>query len=221
MDYKGLAWKIKPEYGDCDEDVKKFLSKFYELDHPTKILEVGANQEFAADILVDNGWTDVTGVDLFDRENRGYKHIAGDFVHLAESGELKDFDVVFSLSAIEHFGLEVYKASGREAPWDVDYDSKAMGAIKKVLKPGGTAYITVPYGKEHTVSLGHWRAYDRTTLRDRIENGFEVMERSFFLSAQAAGIGDPPMDVSIEQADSYDVGSYPHVTAFLKLRKPC
>lgn len=77
LDIHGNPWSIHPEYGDCDEDVRKFLSRWNE-PKDSQVLEVGANQEWSANILTDNGWRFVSGVDLFEgREGHNYIHWVG------------------------------------------------------------------------------------------------------------------------------------------------
>lgn len=149
----------------------------------------------------------------------------GDFLKIKAFGEglwkWGELDAIWSLSAIEHFGLGVYAKSGMDNVRDADYDIEAMMKIGDMLKPGGHAYITVPYGKQFFVCDGHWRSYCRESIKERIVQDFRVLERSFFLSAGAAGIGEPPMEVAGDVADSYDcAGHAPHVTVFLKLEKP-
>jgi SAM-dependent methyltransferase len=79
------------------------------------------------------------------------------------------FDQVISISTIEHIGL----ACGIN---DKDGDSKTMQEISRMLKQGGSAIITVPYGKgrkpEH-------RLYDRGSLA-KLGLRFSVAKKEFY-----------------------------------------
>jgi len=70
------------------------------------------------------------------------------------------FDLVIGISTIEH----------------IDGDMKAMQEISRVLKKGGSAVITVPYGKgkkpEH-------RIYDRNAL-SRLAAGLSTAKKEFY-----------------------------------------
>jgi SAM-dependent methyltransferase len=70
------------------------------------------------------------------------------------------FDQVISISTIEH----------------IDGDMKAMQEISRILKRGGSAVITVPYGKgkkpEH-------RIYDRDAL-SKLAAGLSIVKKEFY-----------------------------------------
>jgi SAM-dependent methyltransferase len=79
------------------------------------------------------------------------------------------FDQVISISTMEHIGL----ACGID---DENGDAKAMKEIFRMLKKGGSAIITVPYGKggrpEH-------RVYDRRSLA-KLAGRFSVAKKEFY-----------------------------------------
>ena len=101
------------------------------------------------------------------------------------------FDIIIALSSIEHFGLQVYN----DLVDDLDYDVKAMAKIYDWLKPGGVAYITLPYGKtmlvgridglykEHPNDKWEWRIYNKEHLQKRIIQKFHVDSIEYFFSA--------------------------------------
>lgn len=208
----GHRYKVQ----DCDTMI--FLNHFAEDFLPTrsntiKVLEVGANEEDAARILTSVG-VDVLAIDL--REESGYiternhQRIIGDFVQMAFYLS-RDFDVIYSTSAVEHFGLPVYGSPKIEC-----YDQIAMSWMHGLLKPGGICYITVPYGKEFQ-DEGDWRVYDETSLQQRIIGEFAVEKKIYFLSG---GCCCPDRDLIVEEKDANAYsGRPPHVTVFLKLRK--
>jgi SAM-dependent methyltransferase len=67
------------------------------------------------------------------------------------------FDLVWCISALEHFGMDnsIYT---REFALDKEMDMKALEEMMRVLQPGGTLYISVPFGKSE--DHGWHRNYD-------------------------------------------------------------
>ncbi len=94
-----------------------------------------------------------------------------------------------------------------------------MGAIWSLLRPNGTCYLTVPYGKEYIVHGKDWRVYHAASLQERIIQDFKVEQKIFFKSAHAACPDDGEAIPLVEEnvANDYD-GSPPHLTIFIKLR---
>lgn len=219
---KQVKLVIDPKYGDQDNDTLMVLSHF-EVLPGGRVLEVGANDEDVARILTDNGLA-VTGVDLRP-DNRSqfplsYARLEGDFVVLASS--LRGcFDAAVSTSALEHFGLGTYGTF--EKTEDPDYDTKAVAAVRNLLKPDGVFHLTVPYGSRFVNGNRDWRVYDRDALARRILKPFGgwVEEQLFFKSAECScpDQGGCPPIVAEEDADRYEPGSHPHVTVYLRLRK--
>jgi SAM-dependent methyltransferase len=79
------------------------------------------------------------------------------------------FDQVISISTMEHVGL----ACGIS---DKNGDTRAMQEIFRLLKKGGSAIITVPYGREKKPDH---RVYDRKMLA-RLVSRFSVTEKEFY-----------------------------------------
>lgn len=206
---------FRPEYGDQDNDTLMFLEALQEYP-PTKGLEVGANDEASAQILTNAGYR-ITGVDLLADHKQihpiNYERLVGDFVPMVDRLP-GNYDFAWSTSAIEHFGCPIYGAP----VVDPDYDSKAMEGIYRLLKPGGKAYITVPYGKNYIYS-DDWRIYNRQALQDRLIRNFQLVSKSFFLSGECQC---PHKDNRVLEADAdrYESDSLPHVTVLLVLQKP-
>lgn len=200
------------KYGQIDADSGMVLKHWGDHTPPCNVLEVGANEEDLAAIFAEQGHN-VTGIDLrpWGTTFKNYTRMEGDFVALAPLLQ-PDFDVAVSTSAIEHFGLNVYGS-----PVVEDYDAQAMAAMYRLLKPGGTCYITVPYGSTFLDDGGHWRVYNRETLQQRIIGEFAIEEKIFFKSG---GCVVPDVDgiVAESDADAWS-GDPPHVTVFLRMRK--
>jgi SAM-dependent methyltransferase len=79
------------------------------------------------------------------------------------------FDQVVCISTIEHVGL----ACGIS---DKSGDAKAMQEILRVLKKGGSAIITVPYGRD---KKPEHRVYDRDSLA-KLASSFSVEKKEFY-----------------------------------------
>jgi SAM-dependent methyltransferase len=132
------------------------------------ILDVGAAESSVSLSLASLGYH-VTAVDL-----RGYpfKH-----PNLTVRESLLDgwpkgarFDGAVLLSAIEHFGLGAYGETAGAS----DADLVAMRKIRELLRPGGSLFLTVPYGKRAITPLQ--RIYDDETLTALLD-GFEIVKR--------------------------------------------
>ena len=204
-----------PLYIPNDVDSMMFFEHFEE-SSPRKVLEIGANEEYSACILAENGY-EVLGVDLRDQNfpvvlPPSYTRCKADFVQIAPYLK-QDFDVIFSTSAVEHFGLCVYGQWKRVE----DYDAQTMEWCYKLLRPGGACYITVPYGKEF-IEEGDWRVYNRESFQKRIVQDFKVDKKVFFKSGDAAGVPDVNGIVSEEDVDKYH-GRPPHCTIWARLIK--
>jgi 2-polyprenyl-3-methyl-5-hydroxy-6-metoxy-1,4-benzoquinol methylase len=127
-----------------------------------KILDVGAAGSGLVQAMREfgNRWQ-VFGVDLVHGCNA---------VMDARSTAFRDrmFDQVICISTIEHIGLA--------KNIDKDGDAKAMLEIFRVLKKGGSAIVTVPYGKG---SKPEHRVYERKSL-GKLVSHFSVAKKQFY-----------------------------------------
>ena len=223
---EGLRRQVKltvdPKFGELDCDTLMVLSKL-DLAPGSSVLEVGANEEPTACILTGNGHR-VTAVDLRPHRDPAmpvdHLRLEGDFVRLAPALRAEQFDAAISTSALEHFGLGTY--GEYDLVVDPDYDAKAVASVRRLLKPGGLFFVTVPYGCRFYTSGTHWRVYDKTALQERIIQDFTVVEKVFFKSADAGCPDDGGRPVPLvreEDADAYEPGDHPHLTVYLCLQK--
>ncbi|TAH34620.1 MAG: methyltransferase domain-containing protein [Planctomycetota bacterium] len=73
------------------------------------------------------------------------------------------FDLVLAVSTLEHVGCDNRRYGAAPGPAAEDGDLQAAAEIVRVLRPGGRALVTVPYGRaEHH---GWFRQYDAVRLR--------------------------------------------------------
>lgn len=86
----------------------------------------------------------------------------------------QSFDVVTCISTLEHIGIGGRYGSVEQR----DGDFRMVEALRRELKPGATALITVPYGIAEIV-LPYHRIYDYSRVKE-LEMHFEVMEERFY-----------------------------------------
>lgn len=155
LDVHGLLAGVTSERLVEYDFVARNLSRLKE----ANVLDVGAVGSGLAQAISEfrSGWQ-VIGIDLaagsdvvMDARSAGFRNIA--------------FDQVISVSTIEHVALD-----------DKNGDINAMKEIFRVLKNGGTAIITMPYGKRNR--LEH-RIYDRKSLAKLVDR-FRVVKKEFY-----------------------------------------
>ncbi len=142
------------------------------------ILEAGSGCSVFTPFLAKNGFT----VHEFDigyekmRESRNYKMNIADKVSEYTMNLMdiefddEEFDIIFSLSAIEHVNAGRY--ADPSLPFDVG-DSKAMAELERVLKPGGILVLTTDFAEKYYPPPGLWkdpchRIYDENSIFDRL-----------------------------------------------------
>lgn len=118
----------------------------------------------------------VLGIDLAERE--GEEEEGGergcDARMDARSTGLRSgsFDQVVCISTVEHIGLSCGISDG-------DGDAKAMKEMYRVLKKGGSAIISIPYGNRASIVRQQHRVYDSRALV-RLAARFFVAKKEFY-----------------------------------------
>ena len=173
---KSCRGKLPKDLIDNDPETFLFMSRFAE-SPPGKLLEVGSQHAPLASYLASQGF-EVHGVDLRDRDQQdNYTHYKNDFCRMPVEfikEHWASFDIVVSISAIEHFGLGTYAEDTEADVVNLAYDVHAMRYIWDLLKDGGVAYISVPFAGRYVVNGKHWRTYDLIALLQRLCNSFVV-----------------------------------------------
>lgn len=120
------------------------------------------------------------------------------------------FDQVISISTIEHIGL----CCGIN---DRNGDAKVIQEISRVLKIGGSAIISVPYGRTAAVRQ-ELRIYDRNSLAE-LASPLSVVKKEFYY--YSSGKWARCSQETAERVSSYDIPSQFHsaACACLLLRK--
>jgi len=112
---------------------------------------------------------------------KGISYIYEDLRQLSYHSDL--FDWIVCLSTIEHVGMDNALYTGAAAAKDEsrprDYLT-ALAELKRVLKPGGTIYITAPFGK--AADHGWFQVFDHEMVESLIRN-FEPsdVKQDYFL----------------------------------------
>lgn len=116
----------------------------------------------------------VTMLDIrpFDCNIEGIDYIRTDAMDM---GNIPDnsIETLTALCSLEHFGLGRYSD-----PIDYNGWKKALHAIKRKLKPGGTFYMSVPVGEER-VRFHAYRVFHPMTIVNEVAPDLILQEFSF------------------------------------------
>lgn len=143
-----------------------------------KALDIGciARHNYISPTLAFNGW-DVYGVDIrseWQFHHPNFHFIQGDVREVPL--KFDSFDVVTCVSTIEHIGLAGYYGNRKETGMG---DFQTMQKIRRILKPGGTLMLTVPYQYVYFQKPGA-RIYDMKRLTQLL-SGFKIVDKVIYL----------------------------------------
>ncbi len=160
--------------------IASLLDDFYARDGQLNILDIGCGTGAMLDELSPFGA--VVGAD-FATEALGFCRERGDHYPLTRADVRRlpfadgSFDVVTAMDIIEH----------------IDDDKAAASEIRRVLKPGGRLFVTVPafpsLWSEHDEALHHYRRYTAPHLKDLFQRvGLTVPKLSYTVTSLFPGI---------------------------------
>ncbi len=103
---------------------------------------------------------------------KNIRFVTADFMNIPES--LTGYtDSLSSLNVLEHFGLGRYGD-----PIDIEGDKKGLENMRKVLKPGGKFYLSVPIGPQRIEFNAH-RVFSLAYLLKLLQPHFTIDRYSF------------------------------------------
>jgi hypothetical protein len=117
-------------------------------------------------------------------------------------------DSLSCLHVFEHLGLGRYGD-----PIDIDGHIKGLSNLAKMLKPGGTLYLSAPFGVERIEYNAH-RVFDLGTILALIERSLEVVEFSMVYDAEELHV-DADLQSAVRRSSRYRFA-----LAIFELRKP-
>lgn len=170
-----------------------------------KVLDIGCYYSNFPIQLASMGYS-VVGVDLQDYEltHPNFRFLKGDINRLKIKGNF--FDIVTSISTIEHIGLGVY---GDEK--DEGADAKAINKIHKLLKKGGTLMISVPFGVKNETSS--YRVYDFGSII-KLLSLFQIEKMLYFIEKKGKWL-----PASLKEASKVRSLSRTRAFVFVKAKK--
>jgi SAM-dependent methyltransferase len=128
-----------------------------------KILDLGCGESLVAYELASYGF-EVVGVDLneYPLHHPNLRTIASPLEAVAED-DLRGFDTIVCLSAIEHFGLGAYGDDPREGRADIE----TLEGLAALSEPGTSLILTTPFGEASVTELQ--RVYDSSGLGELLD----------------------------------------------------
>lgn len=139
---------------------------------PATVLDAGSilNQEYLLDqpVLRNKRLTILTlGPEDECHWQRGISYLYGDLRDIPARDS--QFDTIVCLSTLEHVGCDNSAYTGKEEQVEHRPDDYrgVMGELRRVLRPGGTLLLSVPYGRY--AHFGSFQQFDAALLGKAIE----------------------------------------------------
>ena len=147
-----------------DERVVEYAWVFSRLSNVGKMLDAGST--FNHDFLLRRPplrGADLTIMTLAPEKrcywHEGFSYVFGDLRNTMFADRV--FDTIASISTIEHIGLNntmLYTGDPNDAESDENGFVPAVKEFRRILKPGGKCFITVPFGRRD--NLGWYQVFD-------------------------------------------------------------
>ena len=164
-DFKEQAGTATGHYFHQDLLVATFINQA----KPIRHIDVGSRMDgFVAHVA---SYRDIEVLDVRPLKNTGHNQIKFMQANLMELNDslVGICDSLSCLHALEHFGLGRYGD-----PVDPKGHLKGFNNFHKMLKSGGTLYVSFPIGKSEVHFNAH-RVFDPTEILDWSKNLFELM----------------------------------------------
>jgi len=150
---------------------KKYLNKRKDLN----IMEIGCGTGEVLKLL--DNWGEVAGIEYSDYavkacRKKGFKDVLlGDVNSMDLSSRYGTYDLIVASDVLEH----------------IRDDLKTMETVKKLLKPGGLFFVTVPAYKflwsTHDEALYHLRRYHSLEIKTKINDvDFRILKHTHFVA---------------------------------------
>lgn len=151
------------------------ISKFQNTS--SKILDFGNVESLISLQLASLGY-DVTGIDLriYDFKHKNLTQIQNNILNTKINN---NFDIIISLSQLEHVGLQQYGNHNI----DFDEDKKIIDKFYQILNKNGVLILTIPFSKEFKI-LSWYRLYNFEKINNLIQNKFKFLDISIFKKKQ-------------------------------------
>jgi SAM-dependent methyltransferase len=205
----GAGKELPRGYGVAmDERVVEYPWLFTRLTNVGKMLDAGST--FNHDFLLQR--PPLQGADLtimtLAPEKRcywhdGYSYVFGDLRNTMFADHA--FDTIASISTIEHIGLDntmLYTGNPQDAESDEDGFVPAVREFKRILKPGGNCFISVPFGKRD--NLGWYQVFDLAKIEKIVEAFGPASHQIDYFGYSRDGWSRQPAD-TLTDATVYDV----------------
>lgn len=159
-----------------DERVVEYAWVFSRLSNVGKMLDAGST--FNHDFLLQRPplrGADLTIMTLAPEKRcywyEGFSYVFGDLRNTMFADRV--FDTIASISTIEHIGLNntmLYTGDPNDTESDEEGFVPAVKEFRRILKPGGKCFISVPFGRR--ANLGWYQVFDLAMV-ERIVGTFE------------------------------------------------
>lgn len=132
---------------------------------------------------------EIHGIDIAEKTVDGIESMVGDARSMPYAGSY--FDLVFCISTIEHIGRDnADYCPSHQHLIDDDGDLRTMSEVYRILRRGGEAIVTVPFGQFH--DYGWFIHYDQARWTRMLSGtGLKVVREDFFRYAKGWFACDP------------------------------
>jgi len=127
------------------------------------ILDIGCRDGHMLEILQENGYKDLSGIDIIPNPLKQLKNIS---YYKCDANDMsilfndETFSVVILSHVLEH----------------IEEPQKALNEIHRILKPNGILFIEIPLESEIKPEVGHFSYFKKPTHLYKITNGFGVLD---------------------------------------------